>query len=227
MDCTQRHRSGEYPGHRPVGEQPGRELAPALSKARKGHASPPAHAQSSEVRFRPLRCPKSLQHRTEHLKPQHLQAGPHRRSRRVAGALRRLRKGCPARTETSSHLSDSTHHCHPPTLGAAMDPTSPGGPAPRAPCLASLHARPPCPNELPLTLEPRSGASHPSAWPRPRPTSARRRARRPPCSSLWARSGRGAQRGPPAGTRLRSSTRRRSRAWASASAGLGARYRAR
>ena len=95
-------------GNRSLGQQPGGEFAPAVPTTGAGDAPVPAHAKFAEIRRRPRLRLQPLQPGTQPLQPNHLQAEPRRRSRRVARSLRGIRGSVTVLAETGSNSSDST-----------------------------------------------------------------------------------------------------------------------
>ena len=90
-----------------MGQQPCRELAPAVPKARAGDAALPPNAKSAEVRIRPRLDSQSLQPRTRALLSRKFQSEPCRRSQGVARPPLCLKLGEGRGSEMSSHSSDS------------------------------------------------------------------------------------------------------------------------
>jgi hypothetical protein len=90
LDEIQRTWHARLAGNGSMGQQSLREFAPAVPKALAGDAPLPADANITEVRIRPRLGPHPVQCGAHPLKPGHLQGQPHRRSHRMASALRSL-----------------------------------------------------------------------------------------------------------------------------------------
>ncbi|MBP1807484.1 hypothetical protein J2Z33_003356 [Rubellimicrobium aerolatum] len=101
------HWSRVSASHRAMGEQPGRGLPPAFPTTRAPCCGSGASTPSDGC-CGPQGDAPPFQRRAEPHQPRSRLAGPNCRSRRVAGAPRRLTLSAPAATGTSSHPSDST-----------------------------------------------------------------------------------------------------------------------
>jgi transposase-like protein len=79
-------RTGQWQetGDRPLGEQQGGELAPAVSTKRASHAQIPANEELAEVRLGSRQCPQPLQLRTSPHRHTYLQDPPLGRAGRMA-----------------------------------------------------------------------------------------------------------------------------------------------
>ena len=104
----ERHGSRRTARNQSQGKHSGRQLAPALSKARARNGPSPAFAKPAEVRIRSRLNSKPLRSGSRLFETESFQAQPRRRSRRVARSLRELKGNGAPQTETSSNWYDTT-----------------------------------------------------------------------------------------------------------------------